>query len=80
MNDRERGLGGRSARDPRAHARDAVRASLRVLDGMQLGAADLTRRGTHPTFGAVTMGQLVAKRYDADVGPWKEFLGVLKRG
>src|SRR5688572_20859617 len=35
-------------------------ASLRVLDGMQLGAPDLARRGTHPTFGAVTLGQLVA--------------------
>lgn len=73
-------------------------ANLRVLDGMKLGAADLGRRGTHPTFGAVTMAQLLAtwavhdlthltqiarvlaKRYDAAVGPWKEFLGVLKRG
>jgi hypothetical protein len=73
-------------------------ANLRALDGMRLGTADLARRGTHPTFGPVTMQQLVAtwavhdlthitqivrvlaKRYDADVGPWKEFLGVLKRG
>ena len=73
-------------------------ANLRTLDDMKLEGADLARRGTHPTFGAVTMAQLIAtwavhdlthvtqiarvlaKRYDADVGPWKEFLGVLKRG
>jgi len=73
-------------------------ANLEALAEMKLGPKDLTRTGTHPKFGAVTMSQLLAawavhdlthlaqivrvlaKRYDADVGPWKEFLGVLKRG
>lgn len=72
--------------------------NLRALTGLKLADADLARTGTHPTFGAVTLGQLIAtwavhdlthlaqivrvlaKRYDGAVGPWKEFLGVLKRG
>lgn len=73
-------------------------ANLRELSGRKLGAGDLARSGTHPSFGRVTLAQLVAawavhdlthlaqivrvlaKRYDADVGPWKQFLGVLNRG
>jgi hypothetical protein len=73
-------------------------ANLTALADLHLTDADLRRTGTHPTFGAVTMEQLLAtwavhdlthlaqivrvlaKRYDATVGPWKEFLGVLKRG
>ena len=91
-------LAGKSIDQLLAIFADRRAANLRTLDGMELEAADLERRGTHPTFGAVTMGQLVAtwavhdlthitqivrvlaRRYDADVGPWKEFLGVLKRG
>ena len=72
--------------------------NLRTLADLHLGAEHLARTGTHPTFGRVTLEQLLAawavhdlthvaqivrvlaKRYDAAVGPWKEFLGVLKRG
>ena len=72
--------------------------NLRTLADLQLGADHLARTGTHPTFGRVTLEQLLAawavhdlthiaqivrvlaKRYDAEVGPWKEFLGVLNRG
>ncbi|ELR68961.1 hypothetical protein C900_05654 [Fulvivirga imtechensis AK7] len=57
---------------------------------------DLSRTGIHPTFGEVTLKQLLAtwtahdlnhiaqisrvmaKQYDVEVGPWKEFLGILK--
>lgn len=57
---------------------------------------DLSRTGIHPTFGEVTLEQLLAtwtvhdlnhiaqisrvmaKQYDVEVGPWKEFLGILK--
>ncbi|BBN95868.1 DinB-like domain protein [Deinococcus grandis] len=39
----------------------AVRAeSLRALDALNLGPAELARRGTHPEFGPVTLGQLLA--------------------
>lgn len=73
-------------------------ANLRALRERRLGAEHLTRTGTHPTFGRVTLEQLLAawvvhdlthlaqivrvlaKRYDADVGPWKQYLGVLNRG
>lgn len=33
---------------------------LRTLDGMRLSEADLHRRGTHPAFGPVTLGQLLS--------------------
>jgi len=35
-------------------------ANLRDLRALNLGAEDLERRGTHPTFGAVTLSQLLA--------------------
>lgn len=39
----------------------AVRAeSLRALDALNLGPAELARRGTHPEFGPVTLAQLLA--------------------
>lgn len=39
----------------------AVRAeSLRALDALNLNPAELERRGTHPEFGPVTLGQLLA--------------------
>ena len=39
----------------------AVRAeSLRALDALNLNPAELERRGTHPEFGSVTLGQLLA--------------------
>ena len=35
-------------------------ANLREFDSMHLQPANLDRRGTHPTFGSVTLGQLLA--------------------
>jgi hypothetical protein len=72
--------------------------NLQAIAQLHVKSDDLRRTGTHPTFGRVTLAQLLAtwavhdlthlaqivrvlaKRYDRDVGPWKEFLGVLKRG
>ena len=69
--------------------------NLRVLASWRLAPADLARTGTHPSFGRVTLEQLLAtwvahdldhitqiarvmaKQYDAEVGPWKVYLGVL---
>ncbi len=75
----------------------AARAgSLATLRGWRLDPERLARRGTHPAFGPVTLGQLLstwavhdlghlaqiarvmAKRYAADVGPWMEYLPVLR--
>lgn len=71
-------------------------ASLRRLAVLNLTDADLARHGRHPTFGVVTLGQLLstwtahdlghltqitrvmAKQYREAVGPWREFLSVLK--
>ncbi len=71
-------------------------ASLARLDGFGLAPADLSRTGTHPEFGRVTLGQLLAtwvahdfshlsqiarvlaKQYGAAVGPWREYLRVLR--
>lgn len=73
-------------------------ANLSALAELGLDADQLARSGTHPSFGRVTLAQLLAawavhdlthiaqivrvlaQRYDADVGPWKQFLGVLNRG
>lgn len=70
--------------------------NLRTLARLEVGEKQLDMAATHPTFGRVTMRQLLAtwvvhdlnhvvqisrvmsKQYDAAVGPWKEFLGVLK--
>jgi hypothetical protein len=73
------------------------RKSLEVLGGFGLGEEDLERPGTHPEFGAVNLGQLLAtwvthdlahlgqiarvtaKRYKAQVGPWRKYLSILDR-
>ena len=70
--------------------------NLRTLGRLEVGEKQLDMAATHPTFGRVTMRQLLAtwvvhdlnhvvqisrvmsKQYDQAVGPWKEFLGVLK--
>jgi hypothetical protein len=75
----------------------ARRANLAELDGLGLSAADLGRRGRHPEFGEVTLGQLLstwvahdlthlgqigevlARRYREDVGPWRAYLPALDR-
>jgi hypothetical protein len=73
------------------------RASLESLASLGLGAEDLSRRGQHPEFGSVTLGQLLstwvahdlthlgqigevlARRYRDDVGPWRAYLPALDR-
>jgi hypothetical protein len=76
----------------------ALRAeNLRELAAIGLTEADLERRGTHPHFGAVTLGQLLAtwtahdlghisqivrvmaRQYTAAVGPWEEYLSIVRR-
>ncbi len=70
--------------------------SLQRLDSLRFTNDDLARRGRHPEFGAVTMGQLLstwvahdlthinqivrvmAKQYEAAVGPWRAYLSVLR--
>lgn len=90
-------LGGKSLNELLSAFADRRAANLRTLDSLGITPDDLDRTGTHPTFGSVTLAQLLAawavhdlthlaqivrvlaKRYDAAVGPWKEFLGVLRR-
>ncbi len=73
------------------------RENLETLRGWRLGAADLTKTGTHPAFGRVTLSQLLAawvvhdlghivqisrtmaNQYAEAIGPWKEYLMVIKR-
>ena len=72
-------------------------ATLARLDELITDAADLDRRGLHPSLGEVTLRELLATwavhdldhvsqifagmagSYDADVGPWKAYLGILLR-
>jgi uncharacterized damage-inducible protein DinB len=72
-------------------AANLARFEALVSDG------DLARRGTHPSLGEVTLGNLLATwavhdldhmgqvfaamaaSRDADVGPWKAYLGILLR-
>ena len=70
--------------------------NLRTVGEWRLGAAELAMRGRHPSFGEVTLAQLVATwaahdlnhlhqisrvmahQYREAVGPWREFMGVMK--
>lgn len=72
-------------------------ANLSTVREWNLTADQLDLTGLHPTFGVVTLRQLLStwvvhdlghiaqiarvmgKRYAEDVGPWKEFLPVLRR-
>ena len=72
------------------------RANLASLRKLNLQAAQLELRGTHPALGPVTLRQLLAtwtahdlahllqvsrvmaKRYKPEVGPWAEYLSVMK--
>ena len=87
---------GRSLGDLLTELRALREASVATLEGWQLSEADLARTGTHPEFGCVTLGQLIAtwtvhdlghigqivrtmaRRYDAEVGPWKQYLRILQ--
>ncbi|WP_422361045.1 DinB family protein [Reichenbachiella sp.] len=71
--------------------------NLERLSAWHLSSEDLQEEGIHPTFGKVTLQQLLsawvvhdlnhlsqisrvmAMQYKEEVGPWVEFLGVLKR-
>ena len=71
--------------------------NINILHSLNLGTDQLAKTGTHPEFGRVTLGQLIAtwaahdlahvhqmarvmaKQYDQAVGPWKEYLSLLKR-
>jgi hypothetical protein len=72
------------------------RDNLARLRALNLNAAQLELKGTHPALGSVTVRQLLAawtahdmthivqvvrvmaKRYKQEVGPWAEYLSVLK--
>jgi hypothetical protein len=80
-----------------ARFRQARRASLDELSGYRLRAEDLQRRGRHPEFGTVTLGQVLAtwvahdlthlaqvgevlaRRYRDEVGPYRAYLPALER-
>ncbi len=71
-------------------------ANLEKLRGLNIREEDLSKTGIHPTFGEVTLKQLIstwvthdldhisqitrvmAKQYKVEVGPWIEFLKILK--
>jgi hypothetical protein len=75
----------------------ARRASLDELSSLNLAAGDLDRRGLHPEFGEVTLGQVLAtwvahdlthlaqvgevlaRRYRREVGPYRAYLPALDR-
>jgi uncharacterized damage-inducible protein DinB len=75
----------------------ARQASVEQLSSLGLTDGDLARRGLHPEFGEVTLGQLLAtwvahdlthvaqvgevlaRHYRDDVGPWRAYLPALDR-
>lgn len=85
------------AEDLLARFHAARQASLDDLAALGLTGADLDRRGRHPQFGEITLGQLLAtwvahdlthlaqvgevlaRRYRDDVGPWRAYLPALDR-
>lgn len=72
-------------------------ANIIRLGAMNITEQDLGKKGVHPTFGEVTLSQLLstwvvhdldhisqiarvmAKQYKKEVGPWVEFLKILKQ-
>lgn len=77
--------------------RAARRASLAELAALGVTQSELARRGRHPEFGEVELGQLLAawvahdlthlaqvgevlaRRYREDVGPWRAYMPALDR-
>lgn len=55
------------------------RANLGALRGLGLGPADLVRTGTHPAFGRVTLGQLLATWVAHDLDHVVQIARVLAR-
>ena len=59
---------------------DALRAeSLVRLDALGLTDADLARRGRHPEFGAVTLGQLLSTWVAHDLGHLSQIVRVMAK-
>jgi len=76
---------------------ESRQACLDALGALNLTAADMERRGQHPEFGEVTLGQLLAtwvahdlthvgqigevlaREYRDDVGPWRAYMPALDR-
>jgi len=54
-------------------------ASLDRLVALNLTDADMMRRGTHPEFGAVTLGQLLATWVVHDLGHMRQIARVMAR-
>ncbi len=72
-------------------------ANIKRLKSLNITERDLKKTGVHPTFGEVTLSQLLstwivhdldhisqiarvlAKQYKNEVGPWIEFLKILKQ-
>ena len=72
-------------------------ANIKRLKSLNITERDLEKTGVHPTFGEVTLSQLLstwtvhdldhisqiarvmAKQYKNEVGPWIEFLKILKQ-
>lgn len=71
--------------------------NITKLRALNLSESDLVKKGVHPTFGEVTLQQLIAtwvvhdldhlsqisrvmaKHYEEEVGPWIEFLKILRQ-
>ena len=73
---RAQGRGRGEALDAFAGAR---RQSLGQLDALGLGPADLARRGRHPDFGPVTLGQLLSTWTVHDLNHLGQIVDVLAR-
>jgi hypothetical protein len=71
--------------------------NIAILRGMPLTEENLSKRGTHPDFGSVTLRELLstwavhdlnhimqivrtmARQYEGNVGPWRQYLSILQR-
>jgi hypothetical protein len=70
---------GRSIDDLLGELRNLRAENLDYVRGLSLTAADLDRKGRHPTLGAVTLGQLFAAWMVHDLGHVRQIVRVLAR-
>ena len=70
---------GRSIDDLLGELRNLRADNLDYVHGLSLTAADLDRKGRHPTLGAVTLGQLFAAWMVHDLGHIRQIVRVLAR-
>jgi hypothetical protein len=70
---------GRSMAETLERFREARAGSLRALQGLRLTPVDLERRGRHPDFGPVTLGQLLATWAVHDLNHIGQIVDVLAR-